>query len=146
MQVSRVAYDRFEMQLPAPEAGCEPLAEACVAQDVAGWLWQFGPTPLIAIVEHDGEVPRWLSRRLTVGVPWDGRTAAALILEDRGDLERFLVEGAPHGKTHLLWPRVSPAKTFEALCTAGATWADTVEGHARVVGSDVVEVMQLQPV
>lgn len=146
MQVSQVAYDRFELQLPAPAPGWEPLAEGCVARDVAGWLWQFGPTPLIAVVEHDGEIPRWLRARLTVEVPWDGSIAAALVLEERGDLELFLMEGAPHPRTHLLWPRISPAKTFEALCARGDAWTSAVEGHARVAGPDVVEVLQLQPV
>ncbi len=146
MQVSRVAYDRFELQLPSPEPGWEPLSEGCVARDVAGWLWQFGPTPVIAIVEHDGEVPRWLAARLTVEVPWDGSIAAALVLEERRDLELFLMEGAPHPRTHLLWPRISPAKTFEALCAGSDAWTAAVEGHARVAGRDLLEVLQLQPV
>lgn len=146
MQVSRVAYDRFELQLPPREPGWEPLAEGCVARDVAGWLWQFGPTPLIAIVEHDGAVPRWLTARLTVEIPWDGSIAAALVLEERRDLELFLVEGAPHRTTHFLWPRVSPAKTFEAMCAGGERWKDAVESHATVAPTGVVEVSQLQPV
>jgi hypothetical protein len=146
MQVSRVAYDRFELQLPPADPGAAPLADSRVARDVACWLWQFGPTPLVAIVEHDGTVPAWLSRRLTLGVPWQGRTAAALLLEERDDLERFLLQGAPHERTHILWPRVSPAKTFEALCAGGDAWENAVEGHARVSDPEVIEVFQLQPV
>lgn len=144
MQVSRVAYDRFELQLPAAEPGWEPLGEDCVARDVASWLWQFGPTPLIAVVEHDGKKPKWVSSRLTVDVPWNGGVAAAVILEQEPELERFLVEGAPHRRTHFMWPRRSPAKTFEALCNGD--WRDEVEGHAGVSASGTVEVFQLQPV
>lgn len=146
MQVSRVAYDRFTLQLPACDPGSEPLSERSVARDLARWLWQFGPTPVVAVVEHDGEVPRWLADRLTVGVPWKDGVAAALVLEDRDALERFLVAGAPHERTHLLWPRVSPAKTFEALCAGSDAWRDAVDGHARVADPEVIEVSQLQPV
>lgn len=145
MQVSRVAYDRFELQLPPADPGSQPLADARVARDVATWLWQFGPTPLVAIVEHDGSVPPWLSHRLTLGVPWNGATAAALLLEEPEDLERFLLQGAPHARTHLLWPRLSPAKTFEALCHGGDAWEGSVDGHARVSDPETIEVLQLQP-
>ncbi len=145
MQVSRVAYDKFELQLPSAEPGWQPLGDDQCARDVACWLWQFGPTPIVALVEHDGEVPRWLSGRLTIGVPWQGRKAAALLIEEKEDLKRFLLAGAPHDRTHLLWPRLSPAKTFEALCAGGDAWTGAVDGHARVVGSDIVEVVQLQP-
>lgn len=144
MHVSRVAYDRFVLELPPAEPGWQPLTDAEVAHDVAGWLWEFGPTPLVAIVEHDGSVPQWLADRLTVAVPWKGRQAAALLLEERPDVERFLQVGAPHQRTHLLWPRVSPAKTFEALCGKGDTWTGSVEAHARLIDGQV-EVLQLQP-
>ncbi len=146
MQVSRVAYDRFELQLPPAEPGSAPLGDARVARDVAGWLWQFGPTPIVALVEHDGDVPAWLSKRLTLGVPWAGGTAAALLLEQREDLEAFLLQGAPHDRTHLLWPRISPAKAFEALCAGGDAWENAVDGHARMSEPEVMEVYQLQPV
>lgn len=144
MQVSRVAYDRFELQLPSPEPGWEPLGEGCVARDVAAWLWQFGPTPLIAVVEHDGKSPKWVSSRLTVDVPWSGGVAAAVILENEREAVDFLMQGAPHRQTHFLWPRRSPAKTFEAMCNG--RWQDEVEGHATVTPSGCVEVQQLQPV
>lgn len=145
MHVSRVAFDCFVLELPDAEPGWQPLADARVARDVAAWLWEFGPTPLIAIVEHDGREPDWLSRRLTVTVPWEGRPASALVLEERRDLERFLLDGAPHARTHFLWPRVSPAKTFEALCQGGS-WVGSVDAHARVPSPKAVEVFQLQPV
>lgn len=144
MLVSRVAYDRFELDLPKPEPGWEPLGEDCVAHDVARWLWQFGPTPLIAVVEHDGKKPKWVSSRLTVDVPWSGGVAAAVILERSEELVAFLKEGAPHKRTHFVWPRRSPAKTFEAMC--GGDWKDEVEGHAIVTPTGNVEVQQLQPV
>lgn len=142
MQVSRVAYDRFELQLPASEPGWEPLAEGSIARDVASWLWQFGPTPLIALVEHAGKKPRWVSSRLTVDVPWNGAVAAAVIVETEAELGRFLAEGAPHRETHFMWPRRSPAKTIEALCTG--RWRDDVEGEATVTPTGAVEVVQLQ--
>lgn len=146
MLVSRVAYDRFVMELPHAEPGWQPLQDAEVAHDIAGWLWQFGPTPLIAIVEHDGDVPRWLSDRTTYKVPWKGRTATALILEDQDDVQRFVQAGAPHVNTNFVWPRVSPAKTFEALCTRpGDGWTGAVDAQARVI-DDHLDVLQLQPV
>ena len=131
------------MQLPAPEPGWQPLTEGCIAHEVAGWLWQFGPTPLIAIVEHQGKKPKWVTSRLSVDVPWEGGVAAAVLLEREDDLEHFLEEGAPHAQTHFLWPRRSPAKTFEAMCTG--RWQDEVEGHAWITASSSVEVLQLQP-
>jgi hypothetical protein len=144
MQVSRVAYDRFEMQLPAPEPGWEPLTEGCVAREVASWLWQFGPTPLIAVVERDGKkAPGWVSSRLSVEVPWNGGVANAVILEQEPELEQFLMEGAPHQRTHFMWPRRSPAKTFEAMCNGA--WKDEVEGEATVSPVGCVQVLQLQP-
>lgn len=142
MLVSRVAYDRFEMQLPRPEPGWEPLTEASVAADVATWLWQFGPTPLIAVVEHDGKQPKWVASRLTVDVPWNGGVGAAVLLERESELATFLTEGAPHRRTHFMWPRRSPAKTFEAMCSGD--WKTEVEGHAMVTPAGMVEVQQLQ--
>lgn len=143
--MSRVAYDRFVLEMPPAEPGWQPLADADVAHDVAGWLWEFGPTPLVAVVEHDGSVPQWLSDRITVTVPWKGKSAAAFMLQERAEFERFLQLGAPHQKTHVLWPRVSPAKTFEALSGGGEAWTGAVDAHARVIDGHV-EVIQLQPV
>ncbi len=141
-----MAYDRFELQLPPAETGSAPLGDALVARDVAGWLWQFGPTPIVALIEQDGDLPAWLSPHLTLSVPWKDGSAAALLLEERSDLEQFLLQGAPHEHTHLLWPRVSPAKTFEALCAGGSAWESAVDGHARMSEPEVMEVFQLQPV
>ncbi len=143
MQVSRVAYDRFELQLPAREPGWEPLTEGSIAREVAGWLWQFGPTPLIAVVEHTGKKPTWVSSRLCVDVPWRDGVAPAVIIENESELERFLSEGAPHRQTHFMWPRRSPAKTLEAMCTG--RWQDEVEGQAEMSAAGSVEVLQLQP-
>ena len=146
MLVSRIAYDRFVMELPPSEPGWQPLEDAEVAHDIAAWLWEFGPTPLIAIVEHDGDVPTWLSDRATYKVPWKGRTATAVLLEDRDDVQRFVQAGAPHVNTNFVWPRVSPAKTFEALCTrAGDGWTGAVDAEARVI-DDHLDVHQFQPV
>lgn len=142
MLVSRIAYDRFELELPHPEPGWEPLTEAVVAREVASWLWQFGPTPLIAVVEHGGKKPRWVTSRLAVDVPWSGGVASAVILEREDELAQFIAEGAPHRATHFVWPRRSPAKTFEAMTTG--RWQDEVEGHAIVMPDGKVEVQQLQ--
>lgn len=143
MQVSRVAYDRFALQLPTCGQEIVPLSEQSVAHDVAGWLWQFGPTPVIAVVEHDGHVPPWLAARLTVSVTWQGVTAAAVVLQDRVELERFLVDGCPHQRTHLIWPRVSPARTLAALRAGTDAWMGAVEGHAHVSDPGTIEVLQL---
>ena len=111
--------------------------------EVSTWLWQFGPTPLIAVVEYTGKKPKWVTSRLSIDVPWNGLLAAAVLIETESELETFLEEGAPHKATHFMWPRRSPAKAFEAMCAG--KWQDEVEGHASVSASGSVEVMQLQP-
>ena len=76
-------------------------------------------------------------------IPWTGGVAAAVILERESELAAFLSEGAPHRRPHFMWPRRSPAKTLEAMCSGD--WQDEVEGHATVTPSGIVEVQQLQP-
>ena len=68
-----------------------------------------------------------------------------MTLAKRTDLERFLSEGAPHERTVLLWPRVSEAKTFEALALGNeAAWLKTVDGHAKIQrAGEVFEVHQV---
>src|SRR2546428_11183178 len=61
MQVSQVAYDRFVLELPAADATWRPLADAECLAEAAAWLWDFGPTPLVAVVGHDGAAPNWLT-------------------------------------------------------------------------------------
>lgn len=146
MQVSRVAYDRFVLELPPAEADWRPLADPAVAHETAGWLWEFGPTPLIAVVSHEGPPPIWLAGWLSFGLAFEGASATAVLIESRKDLERFLQAGAPHERTRLLWPRVSPAKTFQAISAGGDQWVGAVDAHAHVErAGSVVEVIQAAP-
>lgn len=139
-----MAYDHFQIHLPACDPGPGPLSDENVAREVARWIWQFGPTPLIAVVEHDGKRPKWVASRLCVDVPWESGRASAVILERDSDLEAFLVEGAPHYRTHFFWPRRSPSRTLDIL--ARGEWKDEVDGAATVAPSGLIEVLQLQPI
>lgn len=149
MQVSQVAYDRFVLELPPADSEWRPLADPEIVAETAAWLWDFGPTPLIGVVGHDGAVPAWLSRWQSRQVNWasDGTTSgSAVVLADRTDLERFLVQGAPHEHTTLLWPSVHEAKTFEALAAGGTSWLRSVDAHARIQrNGEVFEVSQVNP-
>src|SRR5256885_9276190 len=133
MQVSQVAYDRFRLELPAADATWRPLADPECLAETAGWLWDFGPKPLIAVIGVDKAVPGWLAAWKSRGVrfaPGGASTGVAVVLANRKDLERFLSEGAPHERTVLLWPRTSEVKTFEALNGAPNPWLKTVDGPA----------------
>ena len=149
MQVSQVAYDRFVLELPAADSEWKPLADPEVVAETAAWLWDFGPTPLIGIVGHDGAAPAWLGGWQSRQVNWaaDGTTSgSAVILATRADLERFLAQGAPHEHTTLVWPAVHEAKTFEALTAGGSVWLKSVEAHARIQrNGEVFEVNQVNP-
>ena len=149
MQVSQVAYDRFVLELPAADNEWKPLADPEIVAETAAWLWDFGPTPLIGVVGYDGAVPAWLDRWQSRQVSWapDGTTSGrAVTLAERTDLERFLVEGAPHEHTTLLWPSIHEAKTFEALTAGGAQWLRAVDAHARIQrNGEVFEVSQVNP-
>ncbi|HEX9495121.1 MAG TPA: hypothetical protein VGA38_05130 [Candidatus Limnocylindria bacterium] len=149
MQVSQVAYDRFVLELPAADSEWKPLADPETVAETAAWLWDFGPTPLIGVIGFDGPAPEWLSRWQSRQVNWapDGTTSGrAVLLTARTDLERFLVQGAPHEHTTLLWPSVTEAKTFEALAAGGAGWLRSVDSHARINrNGEVFEVCQVQP-
>ena len=135
MQVSQVAFDRYVVELPPADADWRPLADPETIAETAAWLWDFGPTPLVAVVGTDGAAPSWLtawSPRLVRWGPEGTTSGAAVVLAALSDLERFLAEGAPHERTALLWPRVSPAKTFEALAAGGEAWLGAVDAHARI--------------
>jgi hypothetical protein len=70
----------------------------------------------------------------------------AVLLATRTDLERFLLQGAPHEHTTLLWPSVHEAKTFEALAAGGAQWLRAADAHARIQrNGEVFEVSQVNP-
>lgn len=144
MQVSQTAYDRFTVELPRADARCA-LADSEVAAEIAAWLWKFGPTPVMALVEVTTAQPAWLGawHTASVNVRWAGGSGAAIILSARDELERFLADGAPHEGTTLVWPRRGPAKTLEALSQGGTAWLGSVDAYARVEkGGDVVEVVQ----
>jgi hypothetical protein len=135
MQVSQVAYDRFVVELPPADADYRPLADPETLAETAAWLWDFGPTPLVAVVGYDEAAPSWLSAwspRPLGWAPQGAKTGAAVVLSSQTDLERFLSEGAPHELTALLWPRHSEAKTFEALRAGGSAWLQTIDAFAQI--------------
>jgi hypothetical protein len=148
MQVSQVAYDRFVVELPPADAEYRPLADPETVAETAAWLWDFGPTPLIAVVSYDGAAPSWLSAwssRKIGTTPEGARTGAAIVLSEPSDLERFLSEGAPHEHTELLWPSISEAKTFEALNAGGKAWLKSIDAHAKISNmGERFEVEQIQ--
>jgi len=141
MQVSQVAYDRFVVELPPADAEYRPLADPETVAETAAWLWDFGPTPLVAVVGYDGAAPSWLTawspRKVSFG-PAGTKAGAALVLKTQADLERFLSEGAPHEHTVLLWPSRSEA--------GGAAWMTAVDAHARISNAgERFEVNQIAP-
>ena len=135
MQVSQVAFDRYVVELPPADAEWRPLADPETIAETASWLWAFGPTPLVAVVGLDGAAPSWLAAWTPRQVKWapqGTKTGAAVVLTTQADLERFLAEGAPHAHTILMWPRISPAKTFEALNGVNGTWQGSVDAHCDI--------------
>lgn len=136
MQVSQVAYDRYVVELPPAEGDWRPLADPETIAETAAWLWEFGPTPLIAVVGiGDSATPNWLASWSPRQVRWSAEgvtSGAAVVLTTQMDLERFLADGAPHDHTTLLWPRVSPAKTFEAIAAGANAWLSAVDAHATI--------------
>ncbi len=148
MNVSQVAYDRFVVELPPRDTAWSALADPDLAAETAGWLWEFGPTPLVAIVGHDGAAPPWLASswepRIVTWAPNDATLATAVVLTEPNDVARFLAAGDPHDRTLILWPRRSVAKTFEALMTPRADFVPTVDAMARITGDGTrLEVVQV---
>lgn len=147
MQVSQVAFDRYVVELPPADAEWRPLADPETIAETAAWLWEFGPTPLVAVVGTDGAAPTWLAPWTPRHVNWapDGAAAGhAVIIATQADLERFLAEGAPHERTALLWPRISGAKTFEALMLGSHAWLAAVDAHATISrNGEVFEINQV---
>ena len=144
MQVSQTAYDRFTVELPLADASFA-LADADVAAEIAAWFWEFGPTPVMALVDVTTAQPGWLGAWPAAGacVRWARGSAVPVVLSSRDELERFLAAGAPHEGTTLVWPRRGPAKTLEALAQGGDAWLASVDAYAHVEkGGDVVEVVQ----
>src|SRR2546428_13105114 len=98
MQVSQVAYDRFVVELPPADADYRPLADPETVAETAAWLWEFGPTPLLAVVGYDGAAPNWFSawstRKFDAAHAGSKRGAADILCE-RKDIDRFLSAGAP---------------------------------------------------
>ena len=150
MQVSQVAYDRFVVELPPADAEYRPLADPETLAETAAWLWDFGPTPLVAVVSYDGAAPSWLSawspRKIGTTPEGAKKTGAAVVLSEQSDLERFLSEGAPHEHTELLWPSISEAKTFEALNAGGTAWRKSIDAHAKISNKgERFELEQIEP-
>src|ERR1700682_4900207 len=150
MQVSQVAYDRFVVELPPADAEDRPLADPETVAETAAWLWEFGPTPLVAVVSYDGAAPSWLSawspRKIASTLEGAKKTGAAVVLSQQSDLERFLSEGAPPEPTAPLWPSISEAKSFEGLSLAGAAWRKSIAGHAKISNKgERFEVEQIEP-
>jgi hypothetical protein len=147
MQVSQVAFDRYVVELPPADAEWRPLADPETIAETAAWLWEFGPTPLVAVVGTDGTAPSWLANWSPRQVRWtaEGVTSgSAVVLTTQVDLERFLAEGAPHDHTVLLWPRISPAKTFEAIAAGANAWLGSVDAHATISRhGEVFEINQV---
>jgi len=135
MQVSQVAYDRYVVELPPAEADWRPLGDPETVAETAMWLWAFGPTPLVGVVGHNGVAPSWLASWSPRDIKWapQGATASsAVVIMSEELLEKFLRDGAPHDHTVLMWPRVSPAKTFEALNAGANAWKATVDAVALI--------------
>ena len=135
MQVSQVAYDRYVVELPPAEADWRPLADPETVAETAMWLWGFGPTPLVAVVGHGGAAPSWMASWSPRDMKWapQGATASsAVVIMSEELLEKFLRDGAPHDHTVLMWPRVSPAKTFEALNAGANAWKTSVDAVAMI--------------
>jgi len=135
MQVSQVAFDRYVVELPPADAEWRPLADPETIAETASWLWAFGPTPLVAVVGLESAAPSWLAAWTPRQVKWTPagtKTSAALVLTSLADLERFLADGAPHAHTILMWPRISPAKTFEALNGVNSSWQNSVDAHCDI--------------
>ena len=147
MQVSQVAYDRFVLELPPADAEWRPLADPETIAETAAWLWDFGPTPIVAVVGTGRDTPSWLaswSPRPVRTAPDGATSGMAVVLTTTADLERFLAEGAPHECTELMWPRISPAKTFEALGAGGTAWQSAVDAHATISrNGELFEIYQL---
>lgn len=135
MQVSQVAFDRYVVELPPADAEWRPLADPETIAETASWLWAFGPTPLVAVVGVDGAAPSWLAAWTPRQVKWapaGTQAGHAVVITTQADLERFLAEGAPHAHTILMWPRISPAKTFEGLNGVNGAWKNLVDAHCDI--------------
>src|SRR2546428_5821526 len=108
MQVSQVAYDRFRLELPPADATWRPLGDPETLAETAAWLWDFGPTPLIAVVGYDGAAPSWLaawSPRPVRLAPGGASTGVAGGLATPKGPRRLPSEGGPPERTGLLLPR-----------------------------------------
>jgi len=135
MQVSQVAFDRYVVDLPPADDEWRPLADPETIAETASWLWAFGPTPLVAVVGLEGAAPSWLAAWTPRQVKWapaGTASSAAVVITSLEDLQRFIAEGAPHAHTILMWPRISPAKTFEALNGVNGTWQGSVDAHCDI--------------
>ncbi len=131
MRVSQVAFDRFVVELPAPEPGYRPLADPEEVGHLVRFLWDYGKRPLLALV---GDEPTWgqlRSSRRVSWVPADADSGAleiawhpdigshAVVLETEDELRRFLVACPAISRAAILWPRIDVAKSFMRLAENG---------------------------
>lgn len=136
-----MAFDRFVVELPAPEPGYTPLADPEEVGHLVRFLWDFGKRPLLALF---GDGPTWGQLRSSRRLPWapgDADAGAleiawhpdtgghAVVLESEDDLRRFLVDCPAISRAAIIWPRVDPAKSFMRLGENG-DWRPAAESVA----------------
>lgn len=141
MRVSQVAYDRYRVELPAPEPGYAPLSDPEEVEHLVRFLWDYGRPPVLALVAGDATWCRpWNPRRVS-WVPGDADSGAfeiawrpdagshAVVLESEDDLRRFLIACPAVSRVAVLWPRVDVAKTFMRLAE-DSDWRPAAEAFA----------------
>ncbi len=141
MRVSQVAFDRFIVELPAPEPGYTPLADPEEVGHLVRFLWDYGTRPLLALAGAEPASGQLRSSRRLAWVPEDADTGAleiawhpdngshCFVFETEDELRRFLVECPAISRAAILWPRVDLAKTFMRLAEKG-DWRAAVDAAA----------------
>ena len=155
MHVSRVAFDRFLVELPEPEPGYTPLADKEEVGHLVRFLWDFGSNPVLALAGGDAAwCQPWSPRRVSwvpadadAGGPeiaWQPEAgASAVVLKTEDDLRRFLTSCPAISRVAILWPRVDVAKSFMGLAQNG-DWRPAAEAVARFArAASRVTVQQL---
>ena len=127
VHVSQVAFDRFFVELPAPEPGYAPLADHEEVGHLVRFLWEYDTPPVLALVAGDASwCQPWSPRRVS-WVPEDADTGVleiawhpergghAVILNNEDELSRFLAACPAISRVALLWPRVDVGKSLMRL-------------------------------
>lgn len=155
MRVSQVAFDRYVVELPAPEPGYTPLADHEEVDHLVRFLWDFGTPPVLALVADDATWCQPWSPRRVLWAPEDAdegsfeiawqpdRGSHAVVLQTEDDLRGFLAACPAISRVAILWPRVDVAKSFMRLAENG-DWRPAADAFARFAraGSQVT-VQQL---